>query len=247
MGLLRRLLKLLSGLTLFWAGKPQGPCPGTWKTSSVSRFEFASNPKIRVSDIRDRRFRRQRADYRTCDTCDTFLPRDSSSRATCRECAERRVRFGPRPVRASVAAGGVELSLPLDCPVAPGGQRPRTAVRLGSGQAEALSRILLKPGSDGMGIGFDGNDGMLMVGWPSSGPVTVELVVRRSGEPDSTLALSAVQAGRLGEDIVGCLGIPACDHDFVDARNEVVASGEMCLRCGAIRAGNRQNRAGGAS
>ncbi len=241
--MLKRLLKLLSGLTVFWAGKPRGPCPGTWKTCSISQFELVSNPKIWVSDIQDRRFQRQRADYRTCDTCDTFLPRDSSSKVTCRECAKRRVRFGARPARASVAVGGVELSLPLDCHVAPSGQAPRTMVKLGYGQAEALSRIMLKPGSDGMGIGFDGNDSMLTAGWVLNGHRMAELVVCRSGEPDSTLTLSAAQAARLGEDIVACLGIiftdaPACDHEFVDARNEHVASGELCVRCGAIRAGD---------
>jgi hypothetical protein len=30
-----------------------------------------------------------------------------------------------------------------------------------------------------------------------------------------------------------------CDHSWIDVRNEVVESGEMCLKCGAIRAGNR--------
>lgn len=31
---------------------------------------------------------------------------------------------------------------------------------------------------------------------------------------------------------------PKCDHQLVDTRNSVVLSGEMCVKCGAIRAGN---------
>ena len=30
----------------------------------------------------------------------------------------------------------------------------------------------------------------------------------------------------------------ACEHEFVDARNEFVKSGEICLKCGALRATN---------
>ena len=30
-----------------------------------------------------------------------------------------------------------------------------------------------------------------------------------------------------------------CDHSWVDARNVNVASGEICMNCGAIRAGNK--------
>lgn len=33
---------------------------------------------------------------------------------------------------------------------------------------------------------------------------------------------------------------PECDHEWVDARNEVVMSGEMCPKCNAIRAGNQE-------
>jgi hypothetical protein len=29
-----------------------------------------------------------------------------------------------------------------------------------------------------------------------------------------------------------------CAHNWVDARNKVISSGEVCLKCGAIRAGN---------
>lgn len=31
----------------------------------------------------------------------------------------------------------------------------------------------------------------------------------------------------------------ACDHDWVDARNQYVKSGELCVKCGAIRSGNQ--------
>ena len=31
---------------------------------------------------------------------------------------------------------------------------------------------------------------------------------------------------------------PACDHEWVDARNSAVESGELCIKCNALRAGN---------
>jgi hypothetical protein len=31
-----------------------------------------------------------------------------------------------------------------------------------------------------------------------------------------------------------------CTHEWVDARNEIVESGEICLRCNAIRPGNEE-------
>ena len=34
-------------------------------------------------------------------------------------------------------------------------------------------------------------------------------------------------------------GESQCDHNWVDARNKVVKSGEICLKCGALRAGNQ--------
>lgn len=30
-----------------------------------------------------------------------------------------------------------------------------------------------------------------------------------------------------------------CDHEWVDARNKYVKSGELCVKCGAIRSGNQ--------
>lgn len=191
-----------------------------------------------------RRLCRARADYRTCDTCFAFLVAAESTHFTCRRCRDaRRVRHGPRPARASVAVGGVDISLPLHCPVAPGAKRPRTTVRLGAKQADALARILLKPGSDGMGIGFDKNDNMLMAGWHDrANRAVVELNVWRGDECDAVLTLSVAQAARLGEDIAECLA--GCDHKFVDARNAVIESGEMCLKCGAIRAGSAPVSAG---
>jgi len=211
--MLTRLLKMLSGLALFWRRRPQG---------------------------RARQETTARAGHRTCDMCSTFMAYRSVS-TTCRKCSDAgRVRHGPRPAKANIAPGGVEISLPLSCPVAPGAQTPRKTVRLGAGQAEALSRILLKPGSDPMP--FDGNDGMLMVGWHACGDAVARITVWTGDKCDAALTLSAAQAGRLGEDIAGCIGIiwtdaPVCDHEFVDARNEAVASGEMrsradiCGRC----------------
>lgn len=38
----------------------------------------------------------------------------------------------------------------------------------------------------------------------------------------------------LGEDT-------ECDHEWVDARNEVVTSGEWCRKCNAVRAGNEED------
>jgi len=32
--------------------------------------------------------------------------------------------------------------------------------------------------------------------------------------------------------------LEGCDHEWVDARNEAVISGEMCSKCRTIRAGN---------
>lgn len=33
-----------------------------------------------------------------------------------------------------------------------------------------------------------------------------------------------------------------CDHEWVDARNEAVESGEVCIRCWKIRSGNAETR-----
>jgi len=35
---------------------------------------------------------------------------------------------------------------------------------------------------------------------------------------------------------------PRCDHNWVDARNEIVQSGELCLKCFSIRAGNSSEK-----
>lgn len=32
--------------------------------------------------------------------------------------------------------------------------------------------------------------------------------------------------------------LSVCDHEWTDARNEVVQSGEICLKCNTLRAGN---------
>ena len=32
-----------------------------------------------------------------------------------------------------------------------------------------------------------------------------------------------------------------CEHDWVDARNPVVKSGEICIKCFAIKAGNKED------
>ncbi len=247
----KRLLKLLSGLAPLCgrrgAAAPRALAGDNSDLNDLLERILAQNPptdwEALAPDYVDDRRPARRADYRACDTCDAFLTGEESSRLTCRRCAARRFRHGPRPVRVAVAVGGVELSLPMDCPVAAGGQTPRRMVRIGSGQAEALSRILLKPGSDGMGIGYDGNDGMLMVGWLKHGTREIDIEAWDGDKRSASLSLTAGQAARLGEDVAACLGIiftdaPTCDHEFVDARNEHVASGELCVRCGAIRAGN---------
>lgn len=33
----------------------------------------------------------------------------------------------------------------------------------------------------------------------------------------------------------------SCDHKWIDARNEIVQSGEICLKCGGLRAGNQKS------
>lgn len=250
--MLKRTLKMLSGLVSICRGKgaaaPRARAVGNSDLNDLlERIRRANPPTDREAlapDYDDRE--PARADYRVCDTCDAFLSGRESTSFTCRRCADaRRVRFGPQPARASVAVGGVVLSLPLGRHAPPGGRAPRTLVRLGTGQAEALARILLKPGSDGMGIGFDRNDSMLVARWrPRGDGQEAELAVCETGSGDETMTLSAAQAARLGEAVAGCLRIifavaRTCDHDFADARNERVASGEVCLKCGAIRAGNR--------
>lgn len=50
--------------------------------------------------------------------------------------------------------------------------------------------------------------------------------------PDGTAA-RAVQAAR--EALAGP-DMPACDHEWVDARNSAVESGELCIKCHALRA-----------
>lgn len=44
-------------------------------------------------------------------------------------------------------------------------------------------------------------------------------------------------------DAVRTLAATPCDHKWVDARNSIVLSGECCLKCGAMRAGNTSNDA----
>jgi hypothetical protein len=49
-------------------------------------------------------------------------------------------------------------------------------------------------------------------------------------------------ADRLIHDISFWTPGSACAHEFVDARNAYVVSGEVCLKCGAIRAGNENSK-----
>lgn len=46
---------------------------------------------------------------------------------------------------------------------------------------------------------------------------------------------------RLENALVAC-GTTRCEHEWVDATNVVVKSGEICVRCRAIRAANSQSR-----
>jgi len=175
--------------------------------------------------------------YRTCEKCSAFLTEGELSCfvcVACRSSAPPRIRLGPRPMRASAAYGGVVLSARN----AAGAERPMVQVLLGATQSEALAGMLLKPGSEGMGLGFDWNEGMLMVGWDNVRRMA-ELTVCRAGREDEAVGLTERQAARLGTDIAGCLGIPAtalCDHS-VDA-HDGRPDGGICMRCGAIRAGN---------
>lgn len=90
----------------------------------------------------------------------------------------------------------------------------QTVAGFGAGQAETLSRILLNPGSAGMGIGFDAGkagcaDSMLMVGWHrQDGRDVARLKVMRGSECGPDLILSTTQADCLGGYIKG-LGVIA--------------------------------------
>jgi len=228
--MLMGLLKMLSGLLMLC--KPRA-CKPRAKRGPLIRDNSDLNDLL--ERIRKTPTKQARADYPTCDVCGAFLVRESS-RFTCRDCAEKRIRHGHALAQARPLTSGVELSLPLDCPVAPGGQTPREIVRLDLDQAEILSRRLLKPGSANLSIE---NDITLTVAWRL---VTrdVRITVWTGDKCDVVLDLTVAQAARLGEDIAGCVGIvfldaPGCDHEFVDARNEYVASGELCVKCGAIR------------
>lgn len=35
----------------------------------------------------------------------------------------------------------------------------------------------------------------------------------------------------------GCVAVE-CEHEWVDARNQVIKSGELCIRCFSVRPGN---------
>ena len=35
-------------------------------------------------------------------------------------------------------------------------------------------------------------------------------------------------------------GLAICNHNWVDARNEAVVSGEICLKCNSVRSGNQE-------
>lgn len=46
------------------------------------------------------------------------------------------------------------------------------------------------------------------------------------------------ERGRVRQFTVELPEHPECDHDWRDARNEVVLSGEFCPKCRRVRAGN---------
>lgn len=50
--------------------------------------------------------------------------------------------------------------------------------------------------------------------------------------------LSDRDARDMIESLSGAATPTPCKHEWTDARNEVVKSGEICLKCGTIRAGN---------
>ncbi len=43
--------------------------------------------------------------------------------------------------------------------------------------------------------------------------------------------------GGFARDILDKALYPACEHEWTDARNKVVMSGEICLKCNAVRVG----------
>lgn len=61
-----------------------------------------------------------------------------------------------------------------------------------------------------------------------------ELYLRES---DANQLIGLLRLGEgAGTDLVVRPVAEECDHSWVDARNEVVESGEVCLGCGAFRA-----------
>lgn len=63
-----------------------------------------------------------------------------------------------------------------------------------------------------------------------------EVIRREAGvePPDSRFDLALDVIADLQDTLEG----EQCPHDWADARNSVVLGGEVCVRCGAIRAGN---------
>ena len=48
----------------------------------------------------------------------------------------------------------------------------------------------------------------------------------------------------IDKEVACAMSITTCEHEWVDARNQVVKSGEICLKCGAGRAGNTTTTTG---
>jgi len=52
--------------------------------------------------------------------------------------------------------------------------------------------------------------------------------------PDPAHDMVPMLNAALGKDL------PVCEHEWVDARNQVIKSGELCPKCGAVRPGNQE-------
>ncbi|WP_093114002.1 hypothetical protein [Pseudomonas sp. bs2935] len=107
---------------------------------------------------------------------------------------------------------------------------------------EALSAMTIeKPGTVEQVIYMGLKDtAVLSVTAKQTGP-TIRFHWRHDG--DRISKREAVRFMRHHECIVAALSTTAkpdaCDHDWVDARNQYVKSGELCVKCGAIRSGNQ--------
>lgn len=237
----KRLMKMLSGLVPFWgrgAGTrdvhddmPLASAPEPRRDAYSSILDFFVDrhdwmyPGSPLAAEAKEELRRMRTGGRRTSPALKRIIRIRPGHVGDTRAAEEELRLlrpaadaSLRSPRAYIAPGNcVKLFFPRN-DTTPRNQSAATTVRLSNQQAEALARILLKPGSDGI-IVFDNNDGMLAVGWHERDGLTVaELRIWMDDEHDLSLAIDASRAARLGNDIGRCLD----------------AMGYTCFKCGKL-------------